>query len=116
VVRPLTPTLEGFSFGAWSWSITAARRIIGARAIQPIPITQYGPLIALGAIEISRTYAARVSLDEPLIAIHTPGGVFPIDGWHRIARALTEGIRQLPARILSEAEAASIRWPRKDDE
>lgn len=108
--------MEGFSFGTWSWNVTAARRILAGRAPQPVPIAPFAMLITLGAIEVDQRYARTTKLDEPITAAQTNYGVFVIDGWHRIAKAAIEGIEQLPARILSQAEAASLCWPRKDDE
>jgi hypothetical protein len=108
--------LEGFSFGCWSWSVTAARKIAATRTAQPIEIAPFAMLVDLGAVEIDRRHAARAPLHEPIIAVQTHHGVFPIDGWHRIARAMNEGVQQLPARVLTPAEAKSVRWEREGDE
>ncbi|MDA1163388.1 MAG: hypothetical protein O3B13_09825 [Planctomycetota bacterium] len=38
--------------------------------------------------------------------------LWPIDGWHRIAKAVEAGVDSLPAYILSAKDSARIiKWP-----
>lgn len=56
-------------------------------------------------------YAKTTDLTKPLLII--PFGeqeILIIDGWHRLARAVLEGIEELPMVLLTQEEADSVQW------
>ena len=54
----------------------------------------------------------RFDCSIPILLVPLPerlgGSVWPIDGWHRIAKTLDAGGDELPAVLLTEAEAVEI--------
>lgn len=60
---------------------------------------------------IDLDYARTTDLARPLLLI--PFGeseILLIDGWHRLARAVLEGVEELPMYLLTEEEAKAIQW------
>lgn len=51
----------------------------------------------------------KIDLTVPIILVTTEFGVFPIDGWHRIALALELGDDALPYVLLTREESEQIR-------
>jgi hypothetical protein len=50
-----------------------------------------------------------IDIRVPIICAYTPVGNFlPIDGWHRIAKAILKGVQELPAVCLTEQESKKI--------
>lgn len=50
-------------------------------------------------------YARGTDLSKPLLFVPYQGRAQLIDGWHRLAKAVLEGIEELPAYLLTEAES-----------
>lgn len=50
-------------------------------------------------------YAQTVDLTRPLLFVPYAGRAQMIDGWHRLARAVLDGVPQLPAYLLTQEEA-----------
>ncbi|MEV3986588.1 hypothetical protein [Nonomuraea sp. NPDC049758] len=103
------PSDETFHMLAYAWNITAAKALAAGRK----PNGRLAPAEWAGVLSLIATtsdHAAGVDLDEPLIAVPVDdAGHFPIDGWHRIRRALTEGVQHLPAIVLTAEEEHQIR-------
>lgn len=60
---------------------------------------------------LDEEYARTADLSRPLLAILFAGEeLLILDGWHRLARAVLEGIEELPLLLLNEAEADAIQW------
>ncbi|MEZ0076252.1 hypothetical protein [Planotetraspora sp. GP83] len=100
---------EVFHFLAWSWNITAAKGYAHGRKpggrLSPRAWGRY-----LAAIWIDEVRVSEVDLTVPLIAVPIPdAGLFIIDGWHRIARALREEVAELPVIVLAEQEEYACR-------
>jgi hypothetical protein len=52
---------------------------------------------------------ASINLEVPVILAYTPHGeLFPIDGWHRIAKAKLQGVEKLPCVVLSRADSKKV--------
>ncbi|MET7334290.1 hypothetical protein [Nonomuraea sp. NPDC005650] len=94
---------------AYAWNITAAKALAAGRE----PNGRLAPAAwagVLSLIELGPGRVASADLSEPLIAVPVDGaGYFPIHDWHRIGRALTEGVDQLRAVVLSAEEERQIR-------
>jgi hypothetical protein len=58
-------------------------------------------------------HAVGAGLTKPVIFLPFKGEHLLIDGWHRLYRAVTEGVGTLPCHILTEAEAREILASRK---
>ena len=69
--------------------------------------------IKSGKIATYNDISEIADLNDPIILISTQHedeiSNFPIDGWHRIGKALKEGIEELPAYLLTLEETNKIR-------
>ena len=100
---------ETFRFLAWAWNLSMAKPLAEGRTpggrLDP---AQWRGL--LGTIRLDDDYIGDVDLSVPLIAVPIPdAGLFIIDGWHRIARALREEITELPVIVLTAEEEYTCR-------
>ncbi|MEU6718656.1 ParB N-terminal domain-containing protein [Nonomuraea sp. NPDC046802] len=101
--------VEIFQMLAWRWDITTAKKLTrGRTADGRIEPREWAGMLRL--VSISREHAAQVDLSEPLIAATVPnGGMLIIDGWHRLYKALTTGVSELPAVVLTIEEELACR-------
>jgi hypothetical protein len=122
-----TPSGETFSFLFTEWDVDAAKAIIQAkpRRIERIAVSDLEPFLGKqtrtesGGLVIRAgilTSTERVDTDEtidlavPLIAAFTKqGNALPIDGWHRVAKAVALGVETLPIVFLTKAESQRVR-------
>ncbi|WP_433413247.1 hypothetical protein ACQP1V_29170 [Microtetraspora malaysiensis] len=100
---------ESFHFLAWSWNVTMAKSYATGRK----PTGRLAPDAwrgYLGAIRIEDARIGAVDLSVPLIAVPIPdAGPFIIDGWHRIACALRDGVSELQVVLLTAEEEYACR-------
>lgn len=105
---------ETFYYRMGAWDVREAKRIIyqNPRPTKPFPVDSVKYYVNSGSIAIGERYK-QANLSIPLILISTNGdkesGQFPIDGWHRIKKALEDGIETLPSYVLTEEESKKIR-------
>lgn len=121
-----------FQFAIYRWCINHAEELIdadpdAARLVDDVPVEQFRQFLSLESptpgymklieVHVRPEYAATTDLSKPIMLapITQSGeqlGGIAIDGWHRIYRALTEDVTELPAYILTEATstAAQIPW------
>jgi hypothetical protein len=102
-------TDERFHLLRWSWNVTRGWQIAGDRGAVDIPVSALGSL--LGLIRIDHEHVKTVDTSRPLLAVpfpDDPSVLLVIDGWHRIARAVTDGLESLPVVPLSADEAREI--------
>lgn len=98
---------ETFTFGAWRYNIDLAKE----EAARPrAKVTTFSTQVAaklIGFIRINADHAKTVDLTCPIliatIRVDGKDWSLPIDGYHRIQRALDEGVHTLPAIVLSLA-------------
>ncbi|GAA1771966.1 ParB N-terminal domain-containing protein [Nonomuraea bangladeshensis] len=107
--RPDSSRLEFFQMMAWRWDITTAKKLTRARTPQGrIDPREWAGMLRL--IAINTEHAAEVDLAEPLIVATVPnGGMLIIDGWHRLYKALTMEVAELPAVVLTAEEEVACR-------
>ncbi|MET7397357.1 hypothetical protein ABZS66_28115 [Dactylosporangium sp. NPDC005572] len=99
---------EVFHFLAWAWDVTAGNAIAAEYPVRRVDVTVLAGIVQL--IGVNRARAGAADLSRPLLIAPISGaGLFVIDGWHRITRALAEHVTHLPARLLTEADEARIR-------
>ncbi|GAA1577334.1 hypothetical protein GCM10009827_118980 [Dactylosporangium maewongense] len=99
---------EVFRFLAWAWDVTAGNALAVDYPVRRADVTVLAGIAQL--IGVHQARAAVADLARPLLVAPMPGaGLFMIDGWHRITRALAEGVTHLPAKVLTEADEARIR-------
>jgi hypothetical protein len=93
------------------YNVSAAKRII---ATKPRKIVMFQARDWRGLawiMEFSGDYRPDKDCDLsfPCILAHASGKAYlPIDGWHRIKKAITDGIETLPAVRLTKAETKLI--------
>jgi hypothetical protein len=68
------------------------------------------------ALDWGQIDGEEIDLDVPILLARLPAklgnGVWPIDGWHRIARAVEARMESLPCHILSRNDTCKvIQWP-----
>ncbi|MGI8335240.1 hypothetical protein ACRYCC_35270 [Actinomadura scrupuli] len=103
---------EMFALLGWAWDIDTATRLAKA---YPVGTAEVRPLAGLlSLIRIAPEHAATVDLTRPLLVvplpnIPAPGNRLVIDGWHRIHRALSEGVDRLPAILLDASDERACR-------
>jgi hypothetical protein len=106
---------ETFSFMAAHFDVSAAKRILTAKAhkVGDMPVAEVAPLVGepgkltMGiAVNWDHVQSDAIDLTIPVILAYTKSGsLLPIDGWHRIAKAKLAGIENLPAVMLNKAES-----------
>lgn len=118
---------EVFTFLGASWDVSAAKTILRAkpRPVERVAVSDLEPFLSRrtkrgdGSLSIRAGIvvdAERVESDDeidlaiPLIAAHTSGdNAIPIDGWHRVARAVARGVADLPIVYLTKSESDLVR-------
>jgi hypothetical protein len=126
-----TPGCQGFHHGriGVTWCVSLALELLADKPELGTPLTAdisgMDPFIGLteptpGHVQlyahegIDKEYAATVDLSAPLLVVRLVNirgedhGPQIVDGWHRVYRARTLGMTELPAILLSpEAELAA---------
>jgi hypothetical protein len=124
-------TPQRFHFGPWTFSIDAAEALIAARprSIRRIDVATWAKAYGLTRLDnrdehtvsligpasdgLDRVYAMTTDLAKPVIVAQlaingqTPAPLL-IDGTHRLYRAWSEGIAQLPAYLLTADETRQV--------
>ncbi len=102
---------EMFTFGHYRWNVSEAWKLVAdGRPASPVPTSQLATMLSL--LGVDEEHAKTVDLSRPLIiAMHPlePQSGIVIDGWHRIHRALSEDVKELPAYSLTRAESERVR-------
>lgn len=102
-----------FTFARWQWNVDAAQMLVAAAPRMPeqVPVAELRGL--LGLIRVNPDHVAEVDLTQPILLAPLPGDaaerVLPIDGWHRIAKAVAVGVETLPAVRLTAEESKAVR-------
>jgi hypothetical protein len=85
-----------------------AHRRAAGYPIQQVDIAGLAGFASL--IHVDPARVDEVHLTAPILIAPVPElGSLVIDGWHRVHRALRDGVTLLPARMLSEADEKRIR-------
>src|SRR5260370_834510 len=94
------------------YDVRKAKRLIveAPRAVKELDLLHYGEWLQdqLQYCDVSPTLS-QVDLGLPVIFGRLPAGNLPLDGWHRIKKALETGAKSLPVIYLSEEETEAIR-------
>ena len=101
---------EVYAFGRYRWDIDAALAIVAdGRPSFAVPVDQLARV--LGLMRIDREHVETTDVSRPILLAPLPGttSVLPIDGWHRIARAVQLDLAELQAYVLTEAESDAVR-------
>jgi hypothetical protein len=130
---PAAQLAQWFIFGPWLYDIDHAARLLAdaPRPARPLPVTAWASALGLDREPgtdphtialfgpgpgFDPTYALGTDLSRPVIlATLTPAGQRPapllIDGMHRLYKAHTLGVAELPSWVLTAAETMAIRRP-----
>jgi hypothetical protein len=119
---------ETFTFMWSEWDVDAAKAIIAAkpRKIERTTVDRLEPFLSKrtphetgtgftirAGIVVDADRVANdemINLDVPLIVAITPeGNALPIDGWHRVDKAVALGVETLPLVYLTKAESKRVR-------
>lgn len=128
--QPERPRVQRFQFGVWLFSVNRAQELLAEQPREPVklPVAPWArfysletpkdassvPLFAPGS-GFNRDYAMTTDLSSPLIVAtlrnRDTEEEFPllIDGTHRLYRAYTERVSDLPAYVLNADESLAIR-------
>lgn len=135
--------VQRFQFGPWVFDVNKALAIIAESPREPrmLPVVPWARFFGLANDPeqnfslftplpgFSRDYAMRTDLSDPLLVAtlrNHEGKEFPllIDGMHRLFRAYTDQVTELPAYVLDAQESLAIRadtllasqlyWPSHD--
>lgn len=103
---------ENFEAGLYEFNITEAKKLIRATP-RPLTEVEIGSYVALLELIVSlgppikgRTYDLAFPL---IVGTLGNGGLLLLDGWHRVARANKQGLKTLPAVILTKYETSMIK-------
>lgn len=105
---------ETFSFEhngqTYLWNVSRAKAIIAERPRDPDHFRPAEQGVTREHLEeryptLDWEYARTTDLAQPLLFVPFAGRAQCIDGWHRLGRAVLEGISELPAYLLTEEEA-----------
>jgi hypothetical protein len=103
------------------WCVTLAKALVEGKPAALVYIGTLAQVLWQGRIPIDRDYvlSGRVDLTVPLIAVTLPWlrtEVVLIDGWHRVAKALADGVDELPMHLLTPEAEARIRMAPSDQD
>jgi len=114
------PDDETFRFGWKAWDVKKAKTLLLRKRsvkLHSIEVKALKPLANLMCVDWDRikrdialpTQDQTIDLRVPLILVLTPDGALPIDGWHRIGKAILLKVPVLPAVILSKVDERKVR-------
>jgi len=91
------------------WNISAATRLVTGQPVARFLVQEAAPYLPL--VRINPEHARTVDLTQPVILVPLPvmEALIPIDGWHRIHRAVQEGVRDLPCQVLTPSQEHTVR-------
>jgi hypothetical protein len=101
---------EYFQFLSYRWNVTKAQEIARDLPTGKIGVADWAR--HLGIIGLDDDHLDTVDLRRPLILVRIAdvgGLVLIIDGWHRLARALRDGVAELPFHLLDEDQEFEVR-------
>ncbi len=120
-------TPETFYLLSSAWDVAAAKRILQAKkrlTLSVLSVSEVGELLQKPAVQNEngsfsfnlgvrvdwkRAATEEVDLSVPVILAYTKrGSLLPIDGYHRIAKAILNGIPTLPCVCLTKAESKKV--------
>ncbi len=109
---------ERFIYAFDAWNVDRAKQLIKDRPrpirhlnIEPFQelLSPPGKIRLFGvAVNWKKARSDAVDMDTPLITAYGSMGKIPIDGWHRIAKALLEGLNELPCVALTKEESKQV--------
>jgi hypothetical protein len=110
--------LERFRLLFDLWNVDRAKQIVKDKprpineiALEPFRrfIGKPGQVVFVGvAVDWKKARGASINLDDPLLLAYGSIGLFPIDGWHRIAKGLLLGRKTLPYVKLTKEESKRV--------
>ena len=100
---------QRFAFLSAYWNVTEAKILIRdrPRRLHQLPVAPLSGLLEMIDLEAGKVDTADTEV--PVIVIRVGRGWLPIDGWHRLARALRDGKEWVWAARLTQKEEKSVR-------
>jgi len=101
---------EEFEFDGDTYDVSAAKKLLKDKNRRVVNIATDALKRMAPTVSISKRKALRPEIDlaVPIIVAIRRGRKLPIDGWHRIYKALKNGIKTLPAQILTVEESREV--------
>lgn len=103
---------QTFASMGFVWNVDQAWRLAAGRPPGTrLPVAQLRSYLGAMAIDEKHALSKATDLAQPLLAVRIAGleGVFVIDGWHRVFKALARGVPDLPTVVLNETEEQLVR-------
>jgi hypothetical protein len=109
-----TTTPELFEFMFASFDVREAKRLITAkpRETEMVRTDVLRAFLGPRGITVDRKRVKAdplIDVSVPLIVATLDTSCLPIDGWHRVAKAIAEGIEEIPALYLTREETEQVR-------
>jgi len=103
-----TETSEVFQLASKQWCVRTANRFIRdiPREVQRLPVSSVAQVICFIQIDTEHALSDSIDLSKPCILTPLNGTHFMIDGWHRVYRAVRDGLEELRCVVLTEEENA----------
>ena len=101
---------EYFQFLSYRWNVTRAQGIARDLPTGKLSVGDWSKHLAV--ISLDDDHVESVDLRRPLILVRIAdagGLVLLIDGWHRLARAVRDGVAELPFHLLDEDQEYTVR-------
>lgn len=103
---------EHFHLLGSTWDVGKAWDILEAKprapkTIDTEPLKWFAPLIKTDPKTVTKA-DLTVPIIVAIVKMKKGRGAIPIDGWHRITRALKEGLTELPAYVLTAKETDKV--------
>jgi hypothetical protein len=103
---------EYFLYGTREWDVRKAKRILyqNPRPLDSFNVSSAASLLGSGMIAVGNTDKANIKDPIIMVTLSVGGesGVLPIDGWHRIKKALETNVQDLPAYVLTAEESIIV--------
>lgn len=123
------PTCQVFDMGALRWCITHLRALVDAdpSTVQAVPADITGLDVAVGLaalpggavplvrVEVDREHAMGTDLGQPVLLVDLGTPERPsrmlVDGWHRVFKARSQGVTELPGLLVGPVTERAARIP-----
>ena len=99
---------EVFHFMNKQWDVDMAIDLISKKDLKPITVKVADLKPLLGLVQVDKDHAKNSAKTDPMIFVETKDGLLPIDGYHRLRKAVDANQETIEGIPLSESDAKSI--------
>jgi hypothetical protein len=102
---------QTFHFGNKEWDIDQGLRYVEEKGLKPESVKTDDLKGYLGIVKVDQDYASKLTNKEPLLAITSEDGSMVVDGYHRIQKAVNDGVENLDVVFLNDKQSKDIEIP-----